>query len=277
MTPAPAAARLPALALVPLLLLGAAACDTKSKLDAQKLLADRIATVNDCFPELWEAADKMVQHAQTWGRNDTVDLPPGFGYSLLGDGRVTAAFPLTDGTVSLTIVFYSPDGTAQDLGLVDNGDFEDLIDQAATALANQFGGQDPFMVGTWQIGDSPTISGSGSFTGIIGGTTNQNELEELRTTTGTPAGGPPPVADARFDELGGAQCKLTFRIPSLQTDVVPNQRYPIGTITIVLQGAKATVNAQLVFDGTVVAVLTVDGVPGTFSVNLDTYDVSRNE
>lgn len=276
MTPAPTAP-LRSLGLATLLLLGTAACDTKSKLDAAKELADRVATVNDCFPELWEAADKLVQHAQTWGRNDSVTLPPGFGYTLLADGRVAAGFPLANGTVSLTIVFYSPDGTAQNLGLVDNGDFEDLIDQAATALASQFGGQDPFMVGTWELDDSLTISGSGSFTGIIGGTTNQNELEELRTTTGTPAGGPPPVADARFDELMGAQCKLTFRIPSLQTDVVPNQRYPIGTITIVLQGAKATVNAQLAFDGTVLAVLTVDGVPGTFSVNLDTYDVNRNE
>lgn len=150
------------------------------------------------------------------------------------------------------------------------------MDAAATELRNRFGATDKFMTGTWTIsGGSINSAGSGgSITGIIGGTTNLNELETISTTTATPAGAPPPNADNTIATT--RPCTLTFRTnTTVETDTVADQEYPNGQISLTLVGEE-TANATITFDRSVTAVINVDSVPGSFSLNLDTFAVSYN-
>jgi hypothetical protein len=175
-------------------------------------------------------------------------------------------------TFDMLITFYSPTGDAQTIDLSAATSISEALDIAATELRNRFGDTDKFMVGTWSL-TGANLTGSGSVTGIIGGVTNENELEELRTTTATPVGGPPPVVNSVVMSTLTPACELRFQTSSLQTDTVLDQQYPIGTITFSIIGPKATVNAAIVFDNTPNAVINVNDVSGHFSFDLDTGDL----
>ena len=121
------------------------------------------------------------------------------------------------------------------------------------------------------------ISATGEgLTGIIGGSTNQNELEELRTTEATVSGGIPPVDPSTVVDAGPPLCTLTFNIPGLVTDEEPGQEYPRGDITVTIVGPEATVNATITFDKTAIATIVVADVGGSFAFNLETRQLTYN-
>jgi len=254
------------------------ACGEEDALLSASQIQARLDAVEACFPALWASLEPVLRVAQSMGRNDTVPLPPGFDYELSPGGTVSGTIDLSGTVIGFDVVFYSPGGVQQDLGLTDPGDFNVLIDDAATALADTYGGQQPFIVLSWTIDTSATYEGGGAFTGILGGTTNQNELQELRTTGSTPAGGPPPVAAENVRTMGGG-CELFVTTASLSTDAVAGQRYPWGTVDIRLEsmpltGDPVAVDATLTMNNTVLAALDIDRVPGYFEINLDTADVN---
>lgn len=239
----------------------------------------------ECLPPHLDVLDELIRFADLWRVTGT-DNPPdpaGLVWSEQGNGTINYTITVTGFSISGVISFYDPNGNLQNLTLSTTS-LSQAIDDAATELRNLFGAADKFMVGTWTIADtggSEVESGSGAFTAIIGGSTNQNELEELRTTTGTPAGGPPPNAVGTITVVDGADtCTLTFDTPhapaavGLLTDETPTQEYPIGTIHFVLTENGVTQEADLVFDGTVIAKLTVTGISGRFDINLETLNVN---
>src|SRR5204862_6398916 len=136
------------------------------------------------------------------------------------------------------------------------------------------GAGEPFMVGDWSM-SGPNLTGGGSLTGRIGGSTNGNELEELRTTaaSGTVSGGPPALDSGSITESGADLCALSFTMPGLRTDETPAQQYPIGTVDLTITATQATpvtVSATITFDGSAIARIAVDGVRGSFSLDVET-------
>lgn len=250
-----------------------AGCDSKIESTTDQALLDKVQTITDCFPGLYGKVDALLALADTWRMNSAsaVADPSGLTYSQGGSGEVNATFVFNGCTLTMTIRFYSPAGVEQNLNLSAGSSLAEKIDLAATQLRNASPTGSPFMVGDWTLtgtkGGDP-VNGSGALTGIIGGSTNGNELEELRTTTATPAGGPPPGAASSITE--GA-CSLTFSTSGLVTDGSPTQQYPIGALDITLAGTLATVEATVTFDDTPVIEVTIDGVPGRFE-----YDVEND-
>jgi hypothetical protein len=257
-------------------LLFAAACSSKITETFDADLQKRVETVTDCFPGMLAKLQALLDLANTWRLNTsgTIADPAGLAWSEQPDGTIDVTWTPNGFTLHAAIAFYSPTGVLQDLDLAGATILNDAIDRAATQLASLFPATQPFMVGDWDLAGTG-VSGAGALTGIIGGSTNQNELEEIRTTTAVPAGGPPPIADGTIQLSGADDCTLTFQTSGLQTDTVPAQQYPIGTLTFTLQGPEATVAATMVFDGTVTAVLTVADIPGTFAVDLETRRVTH--
>ncbi len=247
------------------------ACSSKVASTVDTALQNKADTVTDCLPPVLQQFNALLDYADLWrlnGGNNPAD-PAGLVWAEQGDGSVNVTITLTGFTITSTIRFYSPGGAAQDLNLSLTS-LSQAIDDAATQLRALFTTGTPFMVGTWSLAGTG-ISGSGALTGLIAGSTNQNELEEVRTTTAVVSGGPPPVADGTIN--GGTNCTLVFNTSGLRTDDTPGQEYPAGVVTVTLTGPKDTVNATLTFDGTVVAKLAVTGITGTFHVNLQTRSV----
>ncbi|HZN40260.1 MAG TPA: hypothetical protein VFD82_15745 [Planctomycetota bacterium] len=266
------------LATLSVLLLGA--CDSKvtsSAVDPD--LLKRLETVQDCFPTLYPKAQALLDLAETWrlDSGEVIPDPAGLTWTVQTDGSTISTIVATlvsgDCTLEMLIRFYSPTGVAQGLDLFGATSLADAIDRAATQLAVLYPNVDKFMVGDWIL-SGPGISGTGALTGIIGGSTNQNELEELRTTTATPVGGPPPNADSMVIDVGPPECSLTFNTTSLQTDTDPTQQYPIGVINVTIVGPEATVTATITFDDTVIARIAVTDVPGRFDFNLETQSLT---
>jgi len=265
--------RNPAPVLAPLALVLLSACSTEFRDSLDGTLQRRINTMNDCFPDLFEKADHLLEIAELW-RMDTaapIPDPPGLAWSQQGDGSLLVT--LTEGacTYTMTIRFFSPVGVEQtDLVLGGAASLSEAIDDAATELRNRFAGNEPFMVGDWILA-ATGVSGSGALTGIIGGSMNQNELERINTSSATVVGGEPPGADATVTL---PDCSLVFRTEGtgLVTDDAPTQEYPEGTITGTIDGAE-TLDFTIVFDRTSRATITVDDVGGTFTIDLDTYDL----
>lgn len=248
-----------------------------SKTDDAASLADRLETLDDCFEPLYGKVDALLDLANSWRMNTTTPNPdpPGLTWMEELDGSVTVTLVINACTLSGTIVFYSPLGVAQDLDLSAATTLSEAIDAAATALDVAFpgGAPEPFMVGDWML-TGPGLTGAGALTGIIGGTTNMNELESVSTTTAMPNGGPPPAADGVVSIVGPPDCELTFSIVNLQTDTVVDQQYPIGTILMRIVGTT-TVNVTITFDNTAFAMVVVAGVDRDFVLNLDTGDLSE--
>jgi len=257
-----------------------AACDSKIESNTNQALLDQIETVVECFPGLYSKVDGLLEFADSWrmNTNGSIPDPAGLTYSQGGSGEIVATFTGFEDvgcTLSMTIRFYDPAGAEQNLNLSSATTLADKIDLAATTLRNASPSGNPFLVGTWTLsgtkGGDP-ISGSGSLTGIIGGATNGNELEELRTTGATPAGGPPAFATSTINE---ANCSLTFSTTGLLTDSSPTQDNPIGTIDITIVRAPVTVDASITFDGTSVIQVRIDNVPGRFDFNVATRTLTQ--
>lgn len=248
-----------------------AACDSKVTSGGDPALQKQVRAIVDCFPELFPKAEGLLDLAETWRMNTNGSVPDPTGLVHSGSGPITATYTFDGCTLAMTIRFYDPNGNEQTSLPLTATSLADRIDEAATSLRNSFPGGDPFLVGDWTL-TGAGVSGSGALTGIIGGSTNQNELEELRTTEVTPAGGPPAIAASTVTE--GA-CTLTFRTASLVTDSFPAQEYPIGTMTVTIDGTDADsladVTATITFDNTAVVKIAIDGVAsGRFELNVET-------
>jgi hypothetical protein len=234
---------------------------------------ERIDAMLECFPGNAEKAAALFELAQAWAT--TEEAPAGIDVTLNGDA-VEVTWNQISCTITMNITFHGPDGiqiTADQLGLgsANPTDLDSLMDTAVTNLANMFAGEKPFVMGRWTI-SAGGWTGGGTLTGIIGGSTNQNELEEIRTTTDSPAGGPPPVAPGQINDPAG--CGLTFQTAGIRTDDIPGQEYPEGVITITVSSLTITVNGTITMNATVIATISVDGIPGTFTFNLDTGELS---
>jgi hypothetical protein len=242
---------------------------------------DRIEAMESCFPINAQKVAALLELAQAWAT--TEEAPDGIDVSLNGDqievqwNLVTSSSPCR---ITMSISFHGPDGvqiTADqlDLGSANPTDLDSLMDKGVTNLAGMFPGEKPFVMGRFGVSNplvSEGWSGDGTLTGIIGGSTNQNELEEIRTTTDTPAGGPPPVAPASVADPSG--CSLTFQTTGIRTDDQPGQEYPSGVITFSVASPLITVNGSITMNATVIAIIQVDGIPGNFEFNLDTLRLS---
>jgi hypothetical protein len=264
------------LPLVLLPVLSLAACSSKITQTLDEDLQKRIETVTDCFPGMLSKLQALLALADTWrlNRGGTVDDPPGLAWSEQPDGTIDLTFGRNGTTFGATITFYSPAGLRQNLDLSGASSLNEAIDLAATELLRLFGTTDKFMVGDWNLSGTG-VAGNGALTGILGGSTHQNELVEIRTTTAVPIGGPPPIAAGTIQTSGADDCTLTFLTEGLQTDTAPTQEYPIGSLTFTLQGPEAAVVATMVFDGTATAVVTVEDIRGSFAVDLETRQVTH--
>jgi hypothetical protein len=266
---------------VPLLALALlAGCDSKISSSIDSDLQDRVETLEDCFPNLYPRLEALLEIADTWRQRNSQPTPDPAGLTFqvsseLGGTVVDVTYVADGTTYTMAIRFYSPTGAQQTLSIGGLGTLDATIDEAANQLRDLFGDSDKFMVGDYTISGGG-ISGADTLTAIIGGSTNQNELEELRTTaaSSTISGGPPAVDPATITDAGPPVCTVTFTIPGLLTDETPTQEYPIGTVTLVIAGPMATVNATVTFDGSATAVIDVDDVPGTFTFNVETRELT---
>lgn len=255
-----------------LALLALPACDSKI---TETVDQEKIDFINECLPLHAPKLGALLDYVETWRLQDGAHTPSGaLTWSPESDGRLTVSLVVGAFTIDSTISFYSPTGALQNLTLT-GSTLAEAIDDAAGQLRTLFSTSNPFMVGAWTIaGDG--VTGSGAFTGIIGGTTNANELESISTTEATPAGGPPPNDDGSITVTGTDTCTLTFNTTGLSTDTEVGQEYPIGTIDFTLSKAATetspavSVDAAMTFDGTATAKL-----GGLFTLNLDTFAVTR--
>ncbi|MEO6593969.1 MAG: hypothetical protein ABIP94_04375 [Planctomycetota bacterium] len=265
------------LTLLTLALLGACGSKITSVIDTD--LQKRANTVQDCFPGLFAKAQVVLDVANTWRLNSGASIPDpsGLGWSEQPDGAIDVSYVVSGCTLAMTISFYSPTGVLQNLDLSGAVTLADAVDLAATELRTLFGSAANFMVGEWSLTGSG-VSGSGALTGMLGGSGDQNVLEELRTTVASPAAppsGPPANANSTVTDIGPPLCMLTFGTASLATDDYQGQTYPVGTIDLAIAGHEATVTAAITFDGSVRATLVVSDVPGYFDFNLGTSSLTH--
>lgn len=255
-------------------LLALPACDSKI---TESVDQAKIDLVEDCLPEHAEKLGALLDYAKLWRLQGTPDPtdPPGLSWSPQSDGTLSVTFVVGDFTISSVISFYSPTGALQNLTLVSTS-LAAAIGDAAGQLRTQFTTSNPFMVGDWDIAGTG-VTGSGAFTGIIGGTTSANQLDSISTTTATPAGGPPPNADCSITVTDTADtCTLTFNTEGLSTDSEIGQEYPTGTIDFTLaklatvSSPAVSISTSMTFDGTATA-----NLGGLFTLDLDTFVVTR--
>lgn len=246
---------------------------------------DRIDTIEDCFPALYDSFEDLLDVAETFRLNTASNVPDptGLTYSQQSDGSLSIRYEIPGSThvLEMTLRFYDENGNEQNLTFTATSPLSAIIDDAATQLAAAASANgNPFMVGTYTFSDSSgngAITGNGALTGVIGGTTNGNELERLITSESNVSGGLPAGASGTIALNTGTACSLTFTTQAtthLETDTDPTQNYPRGTLNLSVSGPKATVNASVTFDATSSARIDVDGLPGTFTLNLDTGRVS---
>ena len=252
-------------------------CDSKVTSTTDPEQQARFETLSDCFPNLYDKVEQLLDVVDAWrlASGSSIPNPSGLGsVTEQGDGSVTLSYSLGGTTLAMTIRFYSPTGVVQDLalsGFSSGGDLNDLVDIAADELRTNFPSGDSFLVGSWTLSGGD-IAGSGSVTGILGRVSSVDRLLEVRTTSDTPAGGPPPAASSTITDNGPPLCAITFSTASLTIDDVAQQSYPNGTIDFTLLGPEATVTASVTFDRTSVAEITVTGVTGRFL-----FDIAQRE
>lgn len=259
----------PALLVSALLFAG---CDSKVTSTTDPVLQKQIQTITNCFPELFPKAEALLTVAETWRLNAGSAIADPAGLTHSGAGPITVSYTFDGCTLAMTIRFYDPDGNEQTGLPLTATTLSGRMDEAATSLRTSFPAGNPFAVGDWTITGPNGISGSGALTGIIGGTGSDNELIEVRTTDATPVSGPPAAATSSVTD--GA-CTLTFRTDSLVLDSFPAQAYPIGAMTITLDGddadTVADVTATMTFDNSAVVVIEIAGtVSGHFEFNVET-------
>lgn len=254
-------------------------CDSKVTSTTDPEQQARFETLSDCFPNLYDKVEQLLDVVDAWrlASGSSIPNPTGLGsVAEQGDGSVTLSYALGSTTLAMTIRFYSPTGVVQDLalsGFSSGGDLNDLVDIAADELRANFPSGDSFLVGDWTLSGGG-IAGSGAVTGILGRDGSQDRLIEVRTTTDTPAGGPPPAATSTITDNGPPLCAITFSTDGLALDDAALQTYPIGTIDFTLLGPEATVSASVTFNGTSVASITVTGVTGSFLFDIATRELT---
>lgn len=250
-------------------------CDSKVESSVDAVQQARFETLSDCFPGLYQRVEQLLDVVDTWrlANGTPIADPSGLTFAEQGDGTVDLTYVVGPTTLTMTVTFYSPTGTAQDLNLGSPATLNDLVTAAAVALRTAFPSGDSFAVGVWSLSGGG-ISGNGAVTGVLGLDGSQNTLLELSTTTGTPAGGPPPVADSTVSDSGPPVCSLTFSTTGIQVDDTPGQTYPSGTIDVTVTGPQASVDASVTFDGTSTATIVATGIAATFRFNLATRELS---
>jgi len=250
-------------------------CDSKVESSVDAAQQARFETLSDCFPGLYQRVEQLLDVVDTWrlANGSPIADPSGLTFAEQGDGTVDLTYVVGPTTLTMTVTFYSPTGIAQDLNLGSPATLNDLVTAAAVALRTAFPSGDSFAVGDWSLAGGG-ISGNGAVTGVLGQDGSQNTLLELRTTTGTPAGGPPPIADSTVSDSGPPACSLTFSTTGIQIDDTPGQVYPNGTIDVTVTGPQASVDASVTFDGTSTATIVATGIAATFRFSLATRALS---
>lgn len=245
------------------------ACQSKFTTEVDTALQQRVATLQDCFPGLYRRVNSVLDIVQTWrldnGTNASSD-PAGLTWTEQGDGRITVTYVNVGATVTMTIRFYNPTGTQQNLDLTGATTLNDAFDAAATQLAANFSTGTSFAVGDWTLSGGG-LSGSGAVTGLFGGSSNRR-ITSLSTTSAVPSGGPPPAASSSVTDSGPPICTLTFATAGLQIDAGPSVVYPSGSIPLTLVGPNATVSGVVSFNGTATANIVVTDISGSFNYNL---------
>ena len=265
--------------------LGMSACDSKATSNFDSNALAQIEVVRDCFPGLWAFADGVLDIADTWkleGDNNPPD-PAALSWSFTGTD-ITASLTVGSSTLTMVISAYGPNGAAEQRNCATLSaagpiqpvtSLSEAIDNIATELRDEFSTSNPFLHGVWSISGGGVSATAEGLLGIIGGATNANELEEVRTveatvTTGAPAVDPSTITDTS----SSPNCTLTFSTSSLITDEEPGQEYPRGTIDVTIFDGTTTVNATITFDKTATARIEIDGISGAFLLNLETFAVT---
>ncbi|MCR9244261.1 MAG: hypothetical protein NXI31_04460 [bacterium] len=282
-----------------LLVLAGTSCDSKVTSALDPDLQAKVELVTDCIPPHFRRLDAVVDFSNLWRQGDNTNNPPdptGLEWNYNGTGidycmDIGGVFQIAG-----VIQFYAPTGGAPETGFtLSTVSLSQAIDDAATELRNRHASGRPFMVGEWTIYEGATCNTNGTvsggtsfstgattnpcaFTGMIAGSANQNELEELAATEGVAAVGSPtpPVQDCNIStNVSGEVCVFTFGFSQIFTDEEPGQEYPRGVITWSLtnQATSQTVSGTLTFNKTNIAVLDVTDV-GVFDINVDTLDVT---
>ena len=256
--------------------LGFGSCDSKLTSDIDDLAVNKakVDAIVDCFPNMWAFVGGVTDLADTWKMNGGATPDPvGLTTAINGDGSITATLDVGSTMITMDINFYGPNGARQDLTSVITAPVAlgDKIDAAATELRSLFNSQEKFIHGVYSITGGGISATGEALTGIIGGSLNQNKLEEVRSTAVAVLTSIPSVDSTTIaDNASSPPCTLTFNIPGLITDEEPGQEYPGGTITLEINDGTTAVNASLVFDKTAVARVTVEGLTGGFDFNLET-------
>lgn len=257
--------------------LGLGSCDSGTTSNIDNLAGNRakVDAIVDCFPNLWAFVGGITDIAGTWKMNGgTTPDPIGLITVINGDGSITATLGVGTASVTMDIDFYGPNGARQDLTSVITPPttLGAKIDAAATELRDRFNTGEKFIHGVYSITGGGISATGEALTGLIGGSLNQNELQEVRSTEVTVTTTIPAVASTTITDSGSSPpCTLTFTIPGLVTDEEPGQEYPRGTITLVINDGTTAVNATIVFDKTAIARITVDGLTGGFDFNLQNF------
>ena len=274
------------LAALGALSLGFGACDSKTTSNIDPDLQAKIQTLSDCFPNLYQFADGVFEIAKTWqldGDNNPAD-PSELSWSFTGQD-ITASLTIGTSTITMVISAYGPNGAAEQRDcsalsaagpISPVNELSEAIDNIASELRDEFNTSNPFLHGVWSIsGGGISASGEG-LTGIIGGATNDNELEEVRTTLAAVTTGVPDVDPSTVTDAGPPTCTFTFNTTGLITDEEPGQEYPRGVITVTVSDGTTSVDATITFDKTAVATVQVDGAGTTASFNLETRVLTFN-
>lgn len=237
----------------------------------------KIAAMEDCLPDLWPKVSALsdVAHAARIFPVGTMIPPDPAGLSSVANAGVLSVTYMVSGCVlNMEISFWSPLGVQQFPDFTGATSLGEQIKIAADDLAQKFGASpdDPFMLGRWTIDDGVGTTGSGNLLGVIGGIANQNELERLKTTEDTPNGGEPPIDDSIIQNVG-KDCVLLFRFANLETDTMPNQDYAGGVITFSVDDGNQTAKGTITLNNTAIAIIKIDGVPGTYEFNIDTLSI----
>jgi len=267
----------PFVSLVPLfVLLALIFCGCSSKVTESVDVERRakLEIVQDCLPGQLEKLLVLMEFAGLWRLNQGNNPadPPGLAWFQQAGGALSYSFTLAGVILAGGITFYSPSGVAQNLSISATS-MSAAVDDAATQLRSNFPGGRPFLVATWTM-TGASVTGGGAFTGIIGGSSNGNELEELRTTSDTPSiEGAPTLEPGSITTSGAHSCTLRFLTSGLRTDDVPGREYPQGRIEFDLDGPAASVAATLTLDGSANSRIVVQGLKGFLTVNLDTLEI----
>jgi hypothetical protein len=238
--------------------------------------AERQAAVEllaDCLPEQLDKLSALLQFAKLWRLADGENPSdaPGLVWSEQSNGTLAVAISPPGYTLAATISFYSPAGVRQNLD-VTAGSLAQAIEDAAEDLRAGFSGSS-FLVCEWVM-SGPTVAGSGAITAILAPVGQPNRLLELRSTTATPAGGPPPLAPGTIALTGSHACTLACQFTALQTDTSPSRDIPSGDVHFELVGASSSAAGQLRFRATDAVKITVVGLKGYFEIDLDTYEIT---